>query len=160
MSYSQNSTNGYTANQKGVKTILNWGPATSLAAFNAFEPLIHWNAVVTSNPQKLRDLLTSTSAPVIARVNGESIPLNQIPKTRPTPDMVFRFTSSWSRASTAIRSLSRSRATRLGPRSTLITTYLRPGVMSRPSGRQRASISPPLPRKAARRSSVTDPSGT
>jgi hypothetical protein len=51
-------------------TNLNWGPATSIAALHAGMPSIHWNAVITSDPQTLRDLLTSTSAPVVVQVNN------------------------------------------------------------------------------------------
>jgi hypothetical protein len=60
------SPNGYSG-----KDTLNWGPATAIAAGAANDFTVHWNSVITSDPQQLRDLLTSTGAPIIVHVDNE-----------------------------------------------------------------------------------------
>ncbi len=56
---------GYTGNDT-----LNWGPATAIAAAAAGNPLIQWNPEDGFDPQQLRDLLTSTSSPVVVAVRN------------------------------------------------------------------------------------------
>ena len=77
-------TNGYTG-----QDTMNWGPATAIATGTADDFTVHWNPVVTSDPEELSDLLTTTGDPVIVRVNNVHPPSPSHPNGYTTPHFVL-----------------------------------------------------------------------